>query len=598
VDLPPDERNEPRELDQPSPPDPPPDLDADETAALVAPIAEPPDGEAHDRPPQPPERHRSRYGPAILDALIPGLGHLVAGRPLRAFLFVSPLLVMTATALLVVATTSSPRLAATLLSAEVIWGLLAAQALLLASRLIAVGSSLFDPTLPRPSRRDLAPIALLLAFVIAPQAYAGYATEVAREAADQIFVEPVAVAAPSGSPAPDPSFLASAPPSASASPSVSPSGERITGLLIGVDAGVGRNTYLTDTMIVVSLDLGTRTVSMLSIPRDMVDVPLPDGRTYRDKVNSLVSYARRNPAAFPGSDGTGFDVLMDALSTLLNVPIDYYATVNLGGFVRVVDTLGGVDVNVARAFCDPTYDEYGFTRGFAITAGRHHLNGQQALAYARVRKASGESDFTRAARQQEVISGIRDAIVGGGFLNDPIGLLEAIGQTVQTNVPRGLLPDLAELASEVGREQTYRSVVNHPLVSSGFDVRGSIQIPDVDEIRDLAAELFPIDGSLPSADYALVKPSAGASPDPAASSGPASSGPASGSGVSGCTVAPRPRATPTPTPKPTATPTAEPSASPSALPGSSPTPEPSPTATPEPTPTPEVSPSAEPSLAP
>jgi LCP family protein required for cell wall assembly len=593
VDLPPDERNEPRELDQPSPPDPPPDLDADETAALVAPIAEPPDGEAHDQPPQPPEWHRSRYGPAILDALIPGLGHLVAGRPLRAFLFVSPLLVMTATALLVVATTSSPRLAATLLSAEVIWGLLAAQALLLASRLIAVGSSLFDPTLPRPSRRDLAPIALLLAFVIAPQAYAGYATEVAREAADQIFVEPVAVAAPSGSPAPDPSFLASAPPSASASPSVSPSGERITGLLIGVDAGVGRNTYLTDTMIVVSLDLGTRTVSMLSIPRDMVDVPLPDGRTYRDKVNSLVSYARRNPAAFPGSDGTGFDVLMDALSTLLNVPIDYYATVNLGGFVRVVDTLGGVDVNVARAFCDPTYDEYGFTRGFAITAGRHHLNGQQALAYARVRKASGESDFTRAARQQEVISGIRDAIVGGGFLNDPIGLLEAIGQTVQTNVPRGLLPDLAELASEVGREQTYRSVVNHPLVSSGFDVRGSIQIPDVDAIRDLAAELFPIDGSLPSADYALVKPSAGASPDPAASSGPASL-----SGVSGCTVAPRPRATPTPTPKPTATPTAEPSASPSALPGSSPTPEPSPTATPEPTPTPEGTPSAEPSLAP
>jgi polyisoprenyl-teichoic acid--peptidoglycan teichoic acid transferase len=599
----------------PNPPDGPldqpdlaPELDAEETQRLVSPRGgfldaessetngPETDGreldgdfdEAFDDPDGPPAL-RSRYVPAFLDAVIPGLGHLVTGRWQRAILFFSPLLIMVLAGLFVVATTSAPRLAATLLSVEVIWGLLAAQALLLASRLLAVGSSLFDPALPRPGRGDLLPVALLLAFVIAPQAWAGYATEVAREAADQIFVEPVVVAAPSASPAPDPSFLASAPPSASPSPSVNPTGERITGLLIGVDAGVGRNTYLTDTMIVVSLDLGTRTVSMLSIPRDMVDVPLPDGRTYRDKVNSLVSYARRNPAAFPGSDGTGFDVLMDALGTLLNVPIDYYATVNLGGFVRVVDTLGGVDVNVARAFCDPTYDEYGFTRGFSIKAGLHHLNGQQALAYARVRKASGESDFTRAARQQEVISGIRDAIVGGGFLNDPIGLLEAIGETVQTNVPRQLLPDLAELAGEVGRAQTYRTVVNHPLVDSGFDVRGSIQIPDVDAIRELAAALFPIDGSLPDDSYALVKPTAGASPGASPTASPATP---SGSGVGGCAAAPRPR--PTPTPEPTPTPVPAPSATvdPSAGAEPSPTGEPSAAPSPTPAPTPEAQPPA------
>lgn len=604
MELPPEGVDEPRDAAQTPDPSSPPDLDAAETELLLAPVGPiggtaDEDGEAYDAPPLPDPPHRSRYGPAILDALIPGLGHLVAGRRVRALLFASPLLVMLATAAWLVATNSGPRLAATLLSAEVIWGLLAAQALLLASRLIAVGSSLFDPVLPRPGRRDLAPIALLLAFVIAPQAYAGYATEIAREAADQIFVEPVAVAAPSGSPAPDPSFLATAHPSASASPSISPTGERITGLVIGVDAGVGRNTYLTDTMIVVSLDLSTRTVSMLSIPRDMVDVPLPDARAYRDKVNSLVSYARRNPAAFPGSDGTGFDVLMDALSTLLNVPIDYYATVNMGGFVRVIDTLGGVNVNVARAFCDPTYDEYGFTRGFAITAGLHHLNGQQALAYARVRKASGESDFTRAARQQEVISGIRDAIVGGSFLNDPIGLLEAIGQTVQTNLPRGLLPDLAELAGEVGRAQTYRTVVNHPLVRSGFDVRGSIQVPDVDAIRELAASLFPIDGSPPAEAYALVKPSAGASPGASPAATP---GTPSGSGVSGCAAAPRPRATPTPTPteslvaSPNQSVEPGPSVEPTPSGETSPTPEPS--ATPAPSPTPVVPPSVEPSTSP
>ncbi|HEX7950392.1 MAG TPA: LCP family protein [Candidatus Limnocylindrales bacterium] len=518
-----------------------PDLD-EQVETLLDTRVEATSGDGPDAPTPAAGRRHSRYVAAVLDALIPGLGHLAVGRWQRALLFASPLLLGLVTTAWIVATTSSIRIAASLLSNEVLWGLLAAQGLLLASRLIAVGSSLFDPALPRPGRRDLLPIALLLVFVIAPQAYAGYATEIAREAADEIFVEPVTAVVPTVSAAPDPSFLSTpAPglPSPSAAPSVDPGSQRITALVIGVDSGVGRNTYLTDTMIVVSLDKATRTVSMLSIPRDMVDVPMADGRTYRDKINSLVAYARRHPEQFPGSNGTGFDVLMGALSTLTQVPIDYYAKVDLGGFVRVVDVLGGVNVNVARAFCDPTYDEYGFTNGFSITAGLHRLNGQQALAYARVRKASGESDFTRAARQQEVLSGIRDAVIRGGFLNDPIGLLQALGQTVETDVPRDLLPDLAELATEVGRQQTFRAVVTYPLVSSGFDVRGSIQLPDVPGIRALAAALFPTDGSLPSADYGLPAPTGTK---------------VSGSGVGGCNPAPKPKPTPTPRPQPTATP--------------------------------------------
>lgn len=527
---------------------PPPDLDEQDLETL---LGTPPNAPADDpgRDVELAPHHRSRYIAAVLDAVIPGLGHLVVRRWQRALLFVSPLLLGAATGAWIVATTSGPRLAASLLSNEVLWGLLAAQALLLASRLIAVGSSLFDPALPRTGRRDLLPIALLLVFVIAPQAYAGYATEVAREAADEIFVEPVTAVVPTVSAAPDPSFLSTpAPGLPSPSPSMAPSSQRITALVIGVDSGVGRNTYLTDTMIIVSLDKATRTVSMLSIPRDMVDVPLADGRAYRDKINSLVAYARHHPEQFPGSNGTGFDVLMGALGTLTQIPIDYYAKVDLGGFVRVVDVLGGVNVNVAHSFCDPGYDEYGFTNGFSIKAGLHHLNGEQALAYARVRHPAGESDFTRAARQQEVISGIRDAIVHGGFLNDPIGLLQAVGKTVETNVPRDLLPDLADLATQVGREQTYRAVVTHPLVGSGFDVRGSIQIPDVPAIRALAAKLFPTDGTLPSADFGVPTPSGSA---------------VSGSGVGGCNPAPKPKPTPTPTPSATATASSEATPNPS-----------------------------------
>jgi hypothetical protein len=220
---------------------------------------------------RPPGR-RSRYIPAFLDALIPGLGHLVAGRPRRAILFLTPLLVALVAGIWIALTTSTPRLVASLLGSEVLWGLIAAQGMFLLWRLLAVGSSLFDPSLPRPERRDILPVALLLVFVLGPQVYAGYATEIARESADAIFVTTSPVAArPSFTPEPDPSFLStpapasSASPQASVAPSASPAIPRVTGLIIGVDSGVGRNTYLTDTMIVVSLDPVTQTVSMVSV---------------------------------------------------------------------------------------------------------------------------------------------------------------------------------------------------------------------------------------------------------------------------------------------------------------------------------------------
>jgi polyisoprenyl-teichoic acid--peptidoglycan teichoic acid transferase len=509
-----------------------------------------------------PSHRRSRYVPAVLDALIPGLGHLVAGRRRLAALFLAPTIVALAAVLWIVVTTSGPRLVAELIDSDVIWALLALQGIFLLWRLLAVGSSLYDPALPRPGRRDVLPIALILLIVIVPQAYGGYATEAIRETADEVFVDadPV-VPLPSFTPEPDPENLSTPLPSgtplASASPSASPTVPRVTGLIIGVDSGVGRNTYLTDTMIVVSLDPVSKTVSMISIPRDMVDVPFSDGRKFRGKINSLVSYARNHPKQFPASNGKGFDVLMNALGTLLQEPIQYYATVNLGGFVSVVNTLGGVNVNVAHGFCDPHYSEYGYEHGFSITAGRHHLNGNQALAYARVRKPAGESDFTRAARQQEVVSGIRDAIVKGGFINDPVGLIKQIGATVQTNVPRKALPDLADAASHIGRDQTYRAVITHPLVRGAYDERGSIQVPDIPDIRALAASLFPPSGTLPPDRYQTAEPV----------------GKVSGSGVSGCAPAATPRPTPKPTPKPTAKPTPTPS--------HASTPKPTPVVTPE-----------------
>jgi hypothetical protein len=152
---------------------------------------------------------------------------------------------------------------------------------------------------------------------------------------------------------------------------------------------------------------------------------------------------------------------------------------------------------------------------------------------------------------------VRDRVKAGGFLGDPIGLVRALGDTVSTNIPRKLVPDLAEMATKIGRKLTYRAVIGHPLVKPDFDGRGSIQVPDVRAIRKLVAVLFPPTGTSPVAKYAV----------------PPSSGRTSGSGVSKCADAPR--ATPRPTPKLTPKPT--------------PKLTPKPTATAAPTPTPEAS---------
>lgn len=490
---------------------------------------------------------RTRYVPALLSALVPGVGQLVVRRYRRAALFGLPMLAAALFTLYVAITTTPAELAAELLDPTVIWLLLALQAALLVWRVLATGDLLVRGRSLRFQRWEALPIVALALLLIVPQAYAGYVTEVARETADSIFVTDPGTAGawqPSDAPAsPDPSDFLTAPPTVSPSPEPSPSGPpRLNVLLIGVDSGVGRNTYLTDTLIVASLDPVTRTVSMVSVARDTVNVPLPDGRVFKPKINGLLAFSRLHKAEFPGSNGDGHDVLMGALGTLLNLKIDYYAQVNLQGFVNVVNKLGGVDVNVAHAFCDPTYNEYGFTNGFSISAGHHHLNGDQALAYARVRKASGESDFTRAARQQEVLSGIRDAIVHGRFLNDPVGLLKALTGTIITNVPRGLLPGLADTMVQVGRAQTYRTVIGHPYVEPGFDARGSIQIPDLVAIRALSARIFPPAGTLPATAYLAPPPSSGGG----------------GSGVGTCAPVPTPRPTPKPTAKPSPTPSPSP----------------------------------------
>jgi LCP family protein required for cell wall assembly len=314
-------------------------------------------------------------------------------------------------------------------------------------------------------------------------------------------------------------------------------------------------------MIVASLDPVAGSVSMISVPRDMVDVPLPDGQVYRSKINSLMAFANQHPKLFPGAP-SGQSVLAATLGRLLGVQIDGWAEVNLPGFVRVVDAIGGVEVTVHDGFCTSIYREYGMN-GFAVVPGRYHFNGDEALAYARVRKAAGESDFTRAGRQEELVVAARDRVVSGGFVTDPAGFIQAMGQLVTVSVSPETLAQYVAAGSTITRDRIFRQVIQPPLVhSSPGDPRGSIQVPDLVGIHKLGVAAFPPAGTLPVGVATI----------------PLDDGPAKLS-----TLPPVHCGSPTPTAAPTPVPAPKPTPAPSTAPPGTPAPSETPAPTLEPT---------------
>lgn len=535
-----------------------------------------------DEPPPRPQRvaagrtfpGRVRYGAALLSALVPGLGQVAIGRRRRALPFLVPALLAVLAVVVIFLTNPAVSVAATFADPDVVGTILFIELIVLAVRVGAVGAVLVDGRFPRLRPRDVLPIALLAAVVVLPQVGLAAWTRQLRDTDQAVFGPSIGDdGLVDNAPFPTfpvltpvPSVDASGSPIDSPTPSPTPGPPRITVLLIGVDSGVGRNTALTDTMIVASLDPVGKTVSMISVPRDMVNVPLPTGGVFYPKINSLVSDVRWHPDRYPGYKGDGRAVLAGALGRLLGVRIDYYAQVDLGGFVEVVNSIGGIVVDVDHGLCDANYDEYGYQGShFSIGAGRHHMDGDTALAYARIRKSVGESDFTRAARQQQVVVAIRAKLVSGGFLDDPIGFLKAIGDTIKTNVPPKILPALAPLASQIGPKSVYQAVIKYPMVhpSAVADPRGSIQLPDLKAIAALGARMFTAPGTIPDDAYLAPKPTKVAA-------GPAGPAPVCSN--------PHPTPTPRPTPKPTAKPTATPS--PSASPNPSETPSPADTPSP------------------
>jgi polyisoprenyl-teichoic acid--peptidoglycan teichoic acid transferase len=423
-----------------------------------------------------------RLAAAALSALIPGLGQLFNRRPALATLFLVPSLILIVLGLLLVQLQSPARLAAWVVSPQVLGTLLALNVLTLVWRLLAVGQAFLDTRRTGPTGRlGLVGIVLIALAVAIPHLVVYRYGTALGDTFDRIFTGAVLGAV-------DDAGAANGP--------VPKDGERINVLLVGIDKRGTRASNLTDTMMVASLDPVGHTVSLLSLPRDLIDTPLGNGNVYGPKLNSLMSYADRNPTAFPQG---GMRALQDAAGALLQIPIHYYARLDFRGLIKVVDAVGGVDIVAPRAFDDPGYDGYGEGRkGFSITAGRHHLDGADALAYARSRKALGESDFTRQARQQQILVALRAQVSRGGSLLFQLPqLLDAVGQTIRSDVPVERLPELAAILEEVGKGDMVSVVIRSPLVHPKSTRYGDSQAPDLARIRAVAAGLFTKPGTAP-----------------------------------------------------------------------------------------------------
>ena len=146
----------------------------------------------------------------------------------------------------------------------------------------------------------------------------------------------------------------------------------------------------------------------------------------------------------------------------VGIPIHDYERSTLGCFASMVDAVGGVDITVRKALDDPRYPGLDGKRGWSVEPGQHHFNGADALAYARIRKSAGESDLTRAARQQQVLVALRNRAVGAGILFSLPSLLDAVGKTVRTDLPQDRLPQLAALAEQIGGGSRRRSSSARP----------------------------------------------------------------------------------------------------------------------------------------
>ena len=192
-------------------------------------------------------------------------------------------------------------------------------------------------------------------------------------------------------------------------PEAEASESQINVLLLGSDERIdGEEPPRTDTLLLLTLDLRRHTAGMISLPRDLW-VPIP-GYNLTSKINTAYAIGEQRGYPFGGAQ-----LAKDTVSSLIGQPVQFYVQADFNGFVRFINEIGGITVNVPQTIHDPEYPtaDYGY-QTFHLEAGTRILDGETALKYARTRNM--DSDYGRAARQQQLIRAIADKVLAADMI--------------------------------------------------------------------------------------------------------------------------------------------------------------------------------------
>ncbi|MEU7893897.1 LCP family protein [Nonomuraea sp. NPDC049152] len=232
--------------------------------------------------------------------------------------------------------------------------------------------------------------------------------------------------------------------------------ERVNFLLIGGDGAGNRDGVRTDSMTVASVHIKTGNTVLFSLPRNLQHVRFPASSPLAKHfpngfmaelpngglLNEVWKFANDNPQIMGGKN-KGPRALMDAIGHTLNLRLDYYALINMYGFVDLVDAIGGIKLRVEKDI--PWGGHFG-TAG-TIKAGYQRLSGEEALWYGRSRVV--DDDFGRMARQRCVIGAFAQQATPDKILTNFTKIAHAARRMADTNIPQELLEPLANLALKV-----------------------------------------------------------------------------------------------------------------------------------------------------
>jgi len=258
-------------------------------------------------------------------------------------------------------------------------------------------------------------------------------------------------------------------------------------LLLGIDQrdderAAGSDPGRTDTMMLLRIDPRARSAGLVSFPRDLwVQIPgVGQGR-----INSAYTYGEIRK---PGSGGP--DLAKRTIEQNFGLHVDYYALVNFHGLEQIVDTVGGIVIDVERPIKDNEYptEDYGIERVY-IPPGPQLMDGRLALRYARSRHS--DNDFGRMHRQQQVLFALRQRALQTNALLRAPSLVGLARQMISTDLDLGQLVRLAKLAQQVDADHIHSMVIDASLVREANPAAGHYELLwDKERIRRALAGLI------------------------------------------------------------------------------------------------------------